>query len=201
MNPATQKSTHTHRTRTVSCNLGWGGMKEPNTMRVGKNAKMQFLITYQYLQSLLLMDLLFFKLILERERKGQKERERETWISCSIYFCIHWLILVYPLARDLTSNLGVSERHFNPAVPNLFGSRDQCCGQFFHGPGGVGIVSGWFKWITFKLSSCCASWSLTVPDQYQSVAQRLGMPALNNWAQGLSFFVLLTYFILSTKEH
>ena len=38
----------------------------------------------------------------------------------------------------------------NSAVPNLFGTGDQFCGrQFFHVLGVGGIVSGWFKCITF----------------------------------------------------
>lgn len=45
----------------------------------------------------------FYQLILER--KG----ERETWVCCSTYLCIHWLILT----GDGTCNPGGLGRHFN----------------------------------------------------------------------------------------
>ena len=49
-------------------------------------------------------------LILERGRGlGGGERQRETLICCSTYFCIHWLILVCALTRDQTLNLGTSK--------------------------------------------------------------------------------------------
>ena len=64
-------------------------MKEPNTMRVGKNAKMQFLITYQYLQSLLLMDLLFFQIDFREGEKGtERNREKHGFLVPFIYVFI-----------------------------------------------------------------------------------------------------------------
>ena len=47
----------------------------------------------------------------ERER-GRQRRERKTSI-CSIYLCIHWLILVCALTRDQTCDLGVLGRCSN----------------------------------------------------------------------------------------
>ena len=42
------------------------------------------------------------------------------------------------------------EKLFGTLVPNLSGMRDWFRGrQFFHGPGGLGMVSGLFKHITF----------------------------------------------------
>ena len=39
----------------------------------------------------------------------ERERDTSTSICCSIYLCIHWLILVCALNGDWTHNLGVSD--------------------------------------------------------------------------------------------
>ena len=41
------------------------------------------------------------------------ERERDAWICCSTYICIHWLILTCALTEDRTCNLGVLGWHPN----------------------------------------------------------------------------------------
>ena len=48
---------------------------------------------------------IFFKFIDFTDRNGGRERERETSICCSTYFCIHWLILACALTRDQTHTL------------------------------------------------------------------------------------------------
>ena len=68
---------------------------------------------------------------------------------------------------------------FRPVVPNLFGTRDRFCGSNFSMDQGWGMVSGRFKHITFKFTSCCAARFLTGPGGYQSVAQRLETPVLD----------------------
>ena len=50
-----------------------------------------------------------YLLTVEREER----RERETFICCSTYLCIYWLILVRALTGDQTHTLGVSERCSN----------------------------------------------------------------------------------------
>ena len=52
---------------------------------------------------------LFLELILERERERECVCmwEREPLICCSIYFCVHWLILVSAVTSDWTYNLCV----------------------------------------------------------------------------------------------
>ena len=48
----------------------------------------------------------------------RKERERETLICCSTYWCIYLLILLCTLTGDWTHNFGVSGRHSNqPSYP------------------------------------------------------------------------------------
>ena len=44
-------------------------------------------------------------------------------------------------------------------------------------------VSGWFKCIIFKLTSCYADQFLTGPDQYQSTAPEVGDTWLRRWGE------------------
>ena len=60
---------------------------------------------------------MFYLLTLKREEGGGdregRGREGEIEIHCSIYLCIHWLLLVCALTRDQTCNLGISQRPSN----------------------------------------------------------------------------------------
>ena len=77
------------------------------------------------------------------------------------------------------------------AVSNFLGTRDWFCGrQFFHGPG-WGMVSGWFKHITFKLLSFCEAQFLTGWNQCWSKAQRCYFISLVNIHSGLSIWYYL----------
>ena len=58
----------------------------------------------------------FYSLILERDEGGERqkrEKERETWICCSIDLCTHWLISVCAMTRDWTYSLGIGGWHSN----------------------------------------------------------------------------------------
>ena len=115
----------------------------------------------------------------ERGMEGETETDRQTdtLICCSIYWYIHWLLLLAcALTGDRTHNLGVSGRRSSLAVPTLFGTRDRFCGrQFFHWPGRGGRVQD-----TLMPTSC---YMARFPaGLYWPEAQRLGTPALTNWA-------------------
>ena len=45
----------------------------------------------------------------EREIDRETERQRETLICCSTYWCIHWLLFPCVLSGDQTCNLGISK--------------------------------------------------------------------------------------------
>ena len=65
----------------------------------------------------------FFKLIVERWRKGaEREQKQETLIYCLTYLCIHWLLLVCALTMSQTCNPGILGQHSkqlnNPATPS-----------------------------------------------------------------------------------
>ena len=55
-----------------------------------------FFLSFFFRKSLFLIDFL-----------GELGREGATWIYCSTYLCIHWLLLVCALTRDQTQNFGV----------------------------------------------------------------------------------------------
>ena len=72
--------------------------------------------------------------------------------------------LVHCFQNPLISNMRLWGRG-----PQLFGTRDWFHRrQFFRGPGWGGIVSGWFKCITFKLTSSYVAQFLIGPDPYWS---------------------------------
>ena len=57
---------------------------------------------------------------------------------------IKYLLLLQIVWTDMC------DKGLKSVVPNLFETRDPFHGrQFFHGPGEGGMVSGWFKYITF----------------------------------------------------
>ena len=107
------------------------------------------------------------------------------------------------------------------AVPNLFGTRDRFFRrQFFHTPGVRGVLSGWFKHITFLVHFISNLMSVLIWQEAPVHTQRLGTPALEalrprldpqlcsfpqGWAQGEAcgkcpgcFLLKLLIIIIST---
>ena len=85
-------------------------------------------------------------------RPGSVGGRREAW-----GLCILWIPAYITCVPPPPST---------PAVPNLVGTRDWFLGrQFFHGPMcGWGVVSGWFKFITFIIHFISIT-STSVPPQ------------------------------------
>ena len=88
-----------------------------------------------------------------------------------------------------------------PAVPNLFGTRDQFCGRYFSMGGVQGMASGWFTSITFIVTSFLLSlhqlhlpeagirpggWGPCNPRQARTPSAFLGflLPECSLWHQG-----------------
>ena len=74
-------------------------------------------VTYLYWKHSNLVHIIFFCILIFKEREKEEGRERETLICCSTYLCIHWLLLVCALTGDQTCNLGISGGCCNPGIP------------------------------------------------------------------------------------
>ena len=109
-------------------------------------------------------------------------------------FCIWWT-LTHPSVDSLLCEQCLEafwqNKYSKPAVPNLFGTRDWLRERrFFRGPGaGGGMVSGWFKRITFIVHFLLLRHQLHLRSASGMRPRRLGSPALNTEPRRTSYMI------------
>ena len=103
---------------------------------------------------------------------------------------IKYVLLPFFIAQESEAQRGWIT---HAIVSNLFGTRDSLCGrQFFHRPGMVGMVSGWFKHIIFIAHSMSNLMLLPIWQEYRFMAQRVGTPSMKDSKGWVKIQVYLT---------